>query len=72
MIHRILNLICMPIAFTLVLTTYTIYPIISYIIGRGFRYYIEEFLGDCIELMYKSGSVKTIQFILKLIIYGRK
>ena len=72
MIYRILNLICMPIAFILILATYTIYPIISYIIGRGFKYYIEEFLTDYIELMYKSGSVKTIQSILKLIIYGRK
>ena len=72
MIHRILNLICMPIAFILVLVTYTIYPFISYIIGRGFRYYIEDFLMDCVDLIYKSGSVKTIQFIIKLITYGRK
>lgn len=72
MIYRILNLICMPIAFILILATYMIYPFISYIIGRGFIYYIEDFLGDCVELMYESGSVKTIQFILKLIIYGRK
>ena len=72
MIYRILNVICTPIAFILILATYMIYPIISYIIGRGFTYYLEDFLGDCDELMYKRGSVKTIQFILKLIIYGRK
>lgn len=72
MIARILNLLLFPVAFILIFFTYLIYPIISYILGRGFSYFLEDFLSDILEIAFEEGSLATILALLNLIIFNKK
>lgn len=72
MIARILNLLLFPVAFILILFTYLIYPIISYILGRGFAYFLEDFIDDILEIALEKGSLTTIQALFNLIIFNKK